>query len=348
MTPLLRRPYPRRLVTVPAVFVALLTVVTTLPIWILVAACVSPWLPGRLRGLRLLWFAVVYLALQAAGLAAAGVLWVASGFGRNLDGERFRDRHYRLLDVVLGALMRSARRVFALRLTVRADPPPDTQAGVAHDDPRPLIVLSRHAGPGDSFLLVHELLTQYGRRPRIVMKSSLQWDPLIDVLLNRVPTRFVGGARAGTAESIRLLARDIGPRDAIVIFPEGANFTAGRRIRAIERHEQAGRHDRAARARALRNLLAPHPAGTLAAIDAAPHADVVLVAHSGLEQLSTVTDLWRGLPMDAAVRARLWTVPAEDVPAGTPARIEWLHTWWGRLDAWLDSEDAGDGRLADP
>jgi hypothetical protein len=38
-------------------------------------------------------------------------------------------------------------------------------------------VLSRHAGPGDSFLLVHQLLSVYQRRPRVVMKATLQLDP---------------------------------------------------------------------------------------------------------------------------------------------------------------------------
>jgi 1-acyl-sn-glycerol-3-phosphate acyltransferase len=337
VTLLLRHPYPRRLLTVPAVFGLLFLLLTLLPLWVFAAAFVSPWLPGRLRALRLLWFLVVYLVLQAVGLLAAAALWVGSGFGHRLSRETFCRVHYRLLEVLLGVLMRSARRLFRLRLVVEADPPPDEQPQVPHDDPRPMVVLSRHAGPMDSFLLVHELLTEYGRHPRIVLKSTLQWDPLIDVLLNRVPTRFIATARAGVAATIGELAGDLGPQDAVVIFPEGANYTRARRERGIERLEQEGRHEQAARARGLRHVLPPRPAGTLSAIGAAVGADVVFVAHSGLEQLQTISDVWRGLPMDADVRARLWTVPAEDVPRGTEARTAWLFAWWEQLDEWIDA-----------
>ena len=66
-----------------------------------------------------------------------------------------------------------------------------------------MIVLARHAGPGDSFLLVHQLLSAYRRKPRIVMKAALQFDPSIDVVINRLPHAFVhphrtvAGAAAG-------------------------------------------------------------------------------------------------------------------------------------------------------
>lgn len=334
---LLRHRLARRAVTIPAVCGAFFLLVTTLPLWMLAAAFVSPRLPGRWRGLRLLWFAVVYLGLQVAGLAAAAALWVAAGFGRHVASERHQRRHYRLLALLLDALMRSARRVFKLRLAVQAEPPPDEQPHVARDEARPMVVLSRHAGPGDSFVLVHQLLNGYGRRPRVVLKDTLQWDPLIDVLLNRVPAQFITASRAGMAESIGGLAGDLGPRDALVIFPEGANFTESRRLRGIERLEQAGLAAYAGRAGRLRHLMAPRPAGTFAAIDAGRDADVVLVAHWGLEGLSTVRDLWRGLPMEADVQARFWTVPAEDVPVDPTDRVDWLYDWWERLDAWIDA-----------
>ena len=56
---------------------------------------------------------------------------------------------------------------------------------------RPLIVLSRHAGPGDSLLLIHYLLSVCERRPRVVMKATLQLDPSMDILANRVPNAFL-------------------------------------------------------------------------------------------------------------------------------------------------------------
>ena len=66
-----------------------------------------------------------------------------------------------------------------------------------------MVVLSRHAGPGDSFLLVHTLMDRdHLRRPRIVLKDVLQLDPLIDVYLNRLPNHFVHG-RSGRRRRLR-------------------------------------------------------------------------------------------------------------------------------------------------
>jgi 1-acyl-sn-glycerol-3-phosphate acyltransferase len=338
---LLGHRYLRRCVTVPAVLGLFFLLVTTLPLWALVAAALSPRLPGRWRPLRLLWFVVVYLALQAVALLSVTGLWLRSGFGRHQQRRDIQLRHYRLLGRLLAVLMRASERIFRLRLAVDAEPLPDDKPQVPRDDPRPLLVLSRHAGPGDSFLLVHELMSVYRRNPRIVLKHTLQWDPTVDLVLNRLPTRFISPAPGGgetVARTIGALATELRDDEVLIIFPEGGNFTERRRLEAIDRLAASGLATYAERARGMQHLLAPRPGGTFAAIDACPDADVVFVAHTGLEQLSSLRDLWRGLPMDADVRARLWTVPAEEVPDDPEARIEWLYGWWERMDAWVGQQ----------
>ena len=54
---------------------------TTLPVWLLLALAASPLVPGHLRVPRLVFLAIVYLVWDAAALVALAVLWVASGFG---------------------------------------------------------------------------------------------------------------------------------------------------------------------------------------------------------------------------------------------------------------------------
>ena len=54
----------------------------------------------------------------------------------------------------------------------------------------------------------------------------------------------------------------------------------------------------------------------LAALDAAPEADVVLVAHTGLDHMLTVGDIWRELPMDKRIVMRWWQVPRDGDPGG--------------------------------
>src|SRR5688500_8611454 len=71
--------------------------------------------------------------------------------------------------------------------------------------------------------------------------------------------------------------------------------------------------------------------GLVAALRGAPHADVVFVAHTGLEHVSTVRDLWRGLPMDKTLHLRWWFVAATEVPRDETQLTDWLYHWW--LDA---------------
>ena len=85
------------------------------------------------------------------------------------------------------------------------------------------------------------------------------------------------------------------------------------------------------------NLLPPRPGGVLAAIAACPDADVIFVAHAGLDRLVSVGDVWRNLPMDQTIRAKWWRVPVGEVPRSLDhaAQEVWLYDWWQRIDAWI-------------
>jgi 1-acyl-sn-glycerol-3-phosphate acyltransferase len=326
----------RRLLLAPLLLVVTVAVAVNLPLLLIVAAAASPWLPGRWRALRLLWFGLVWLVLESVALSACLALWVASGFGDRLRSDPFQERHYAVMRWFLATLVGVASSAFRLRVEV--EEPEPTPAEAEARLARPVIVLSRHAGPGDSFLLVHHLLNRYRRRPRIVLKAALQFDPGLDVVVNRLPNAFVSpkrGADTLILQAIERLAAGLGPTGALVIFPEGANFTPRRRLRAIRRLEHRAMAEEAARARAMRYLLPPRPGGALAAIGAAPTADVIFVAHTGLEDLSTVGDLWSGLPMEQSIKARWWRVPRTEVPAGREAQTRWLYDWWARIDAWI-------------
>jgi hypothetical protein len=85
----------------------------------------------------------------------------------------------------------------------------------------------------------------------------------------------------------------------------------------------------------MRHLLAPRTGGTLAAIEACPTADVIFVAHTGLDDLITIGDLWRHLPAKATITAKWWRVPAADIPADRDARTTWLYDQWHQIDTWV-------------
>ncbi|WP_027659411.1 1-acyl-sn-glycerol-3-phosphate acyltransferase [Salinispora fenicalii] len=328
----------RRLLLAPGVVVLAVIVVTTVPVWALLALAASPFVPGRLRPLRLLWIGLVYLVWDAAALIALFLLWVASGFGWRVRSPAFEQTHYRLAGWFLRALFWQARWTLRLSIEVAGADPDTALAG------RPELVLCRHAGPGDSFILIHALVNWFRREPRIVLKHTLQWDPAIDVLLNRLPNRFLApgpDGRATLTAQIGQLAAGLDDDSAFVLFPEGGNFTPKRRLRAIARLRELGHELMASRAERMRHVLAPQPGGLLAALDAAPDAGVIFVAHTGLDRMLTIADVWRELPMDKRIVMRFWSVPPEEVPVGTQARIDWLFDWWGRMDVWIAKNQNG-------
>src|SRR6185312_10278807 len=58
----------------------------------------------------------------------------------------------------------------------------------------------------------------------------------------------------------------------------------------------------------------PRPGGALAAIAACPDADVIFVAHAGLDNIITVGDVWGKFPIDQVIRARWWRVASDSIP----------------------------------
>ena len=322
----------RRLVLAPVMLVVAVAVIVTLPVTAPVAVLFSLLIRDtRLRAARVLVIAVVHLLMEAVALVLLFAVWVGTGFGWKMRHPRVQRFHYVLVGLYLKIMFRAAEIVLHVR--VESEGPDPTE----YLD-RPLLVFCRHAGPGDSFLLVHALTWWYAREPRIVLKDTLQWDPAIDVVLNRLPSRFIGTYRPGDPDreaQIGELAHRLDHNDALVLFPEGGNFTEHRRARRIDRLRRKGLMGEAEKAEAMRHVLAPQPGGVLAALDSADEADVVWVAHTGTDHLLSVADVWRAMPTDTVIKMRWWQVRPQDVPAGRDERITWLFDWWQAIDTWI-------------
>ena len=327
----------RRLLIAPAMPVLLVVALVLLPVVTLGQAVVAAvvWVgtsrPVRWRLPRLWAFAVVYLAAETLCLLACLVLWP---FAR-------RTRlHVSLLRRFLGTLIGVAQFVFRFRLVV--DEPvrhPEDRATMQSE--APLIVLARHAGPGASLVLVHLLMERYARSPRIVLKEQLRLDPAVDVLLGRLGCGFIssgpGSGDRATAQ-VAQVAATMTAGDALVLFPEGSDWTPRRHEAAVRRLLWRGHRREAARARKLGHVLPPRPAGASAALAAAPDADVVVFTHTGHDDMRDVASVWRQLPLRHDLHMVWWRVPSTELPRGDAATSAWLFSMWEQIDHWIDEQ----------
>jgi 1-acyl-sn-glycerol-3-phosphate acyltransferase len=324
----------RRVVIAPIVLLVELAIVVASPLLALVAALASPLTGGAWRPLRAVGITVAFLARHLATMLACLALWAASGFGLRACSPRMQDAHHALLRWFVSGVNRWITRVARVELRVRES---DEADELLSSGRRPVIVLSRHAGEGDSLLVLHELLCRHRRRTRVVLHEALQLDPVIDVLGHRLAFRFVDPRGGDTEVEIGAMARGIGADGAVLIFPEGGNFSEQRRRRGIERLEAGGHHEEAAWARGMEHVAAPRPGGALAAIEAAPDAGVVFVAHVGIP--AGAGELWRLLRGRQLVELRLWAEQASEIPADRDERIDWLFGCWCRLDRWVGEHE---------
>lgn len=318
----------RRLVVAPLVLLICLALTAVSPLILLAAAIADLFVPGNWRTLRMVALGTFYVFMEAAGLVVLFVLWVR--FGTRVSSDRARDTHYRLMALYLMLMYRAVSSLFGLRINIEERRAPE---------PGPVLVFSRHAGPGNSLMLIGTMMIAFNRRPRIVMLAKLQWDPLFDTMFNRLPNRFIShdkGKSDRYISAIGDLARDLGDQDAFVLFPEGRDFTQRLRRRAIEYLRGKGFDHHADRAEGMLHVLPPRHRGPFAAIESAPEADVAFVAHSVLEELGSFKELWRRIPLEDPIDGRYWRIPASSVPRTEDEVIEWLYSWWEQIDHWVE------------
>lgn len=321
----------RRPASIGVVITAFAILVSLAPLLFLVAAAVDVLQPrGRGRHVRIVAMVLAALAIEVAGLVMLGAVWCVS-LGHPSRLERL---HFTLQNWWTGALLTAAHTTLGLRVIVE-DPEPAQRGNV--------IVLGRHTSIGDAAIPAVLLGHRHGLAVRYVLKHDLQWDPCIDLVGHRVGHLFVDREdAAGATHDIRRLAQRVDGRGAAVIFPEGTFFTPQRKARAVARLAAGSRPELAARAEQLRHLLPPRPAGTLALLEDAPTADVVVLGHVGFERFTSLAAIRRAVPFREPVRVWVWRVPRAEIPLGDDARVDWLYDQWARLDESITA------RLASP
>jgi 1-acyl-sn-glycerol-3-phosphate acyltransferase len=203
--------------------------------------------------------------------------------------------------------------------------------------PGPILLLSRHASVLDTIMPIKLLGQALGMGMRIVQKSELMWNPVVDVASHRMPRAFIKRGSGDIDSQIghmKHLLQGIDETDALVVFPEGSRFSEEKKARIIDKLAQSN-PIAADRARRLRAVLPIRPAGTTALIDARPDMDVVFLAHTGLEGANKLEDFVAGALYKQKVHMKFWRVAAHDIPKDPDERIAWLHEEWSKVDQWI-------------
>lgn len=304
----------RRSVTVPVVAVVEIALLAAAPLLVPAAVGVSL-LTGSTRPLRTTLFLLVYAALELSVLVR--MLRAAPEDWPDLLSDTLRRA-----DAVFD-------RVLDVHLVVE---PGSVEPAALHL--RPLVVLARHCGPGDSLFLADLLVVRYRLRLAIVLTALFRLEPAVDVAGDHLPLCFIGHGRRSATRCIAATARMLHPGDALLLFPEGGNFSRLRRHRAIGQLVRTGQRARARLARRRRYTLPPRLGGAYAALTAAPDADVLLLAHTGFARDGRERHWWR-LPMHRTLLAHTTLVPAAEVPRAEPTLSAWLDKAWGDVDAWV-------------
>lgn len=323
----------RRLVTVPGYVIGWALWLAAAPFWLPLAMLVD--LVRRSRGVALRGAAAitVYLSCEIMGIAASGGLWVWNRI-LPIDAERWAEIHFRLEAWWGTTLFRAVVRIFGLRLEVESDA--DLGRG-------PYLLILRHASTVDTLLASALVSHPYGLRLRYVLKKELLWDPCLDIVGQRLPNVFVDRFSDESTEEIRrvqALARDLGPRDGILIYPEGTRFSETKRERVLERFNQKGDAKMLNYARSLEFVLPPRPGGTLGLLEATPEADVVVCAHTGFEGTASLAEIWKGALVHQVIRVQFRRIPRDEIPTERDARIAWILEEWQRVGAWVESHQS--------
>ena len=194
---------PRRLVTVPLATALSVCVLVLSPLLLagstLVAVATRSSRPARTVSL-----ATVYAFIELRTLVKLAV--------GDLDGDR-------LMTDLLNAAYAAARKL--LDVEVVLDPTCASPESIPRDEP--VIVLSRHCGPGDPVLVAWLLMFRYRLQVRIVLKAVLHYEPVLDLAGQRGCLCFLArGDRA--RQQIHDLAASLGGGQALLLFPEGGEL----------------------------------------------------------------------------------------------------------------------------
>lgn len=318
----------RRLTTIPTVLVLFTVSWIGAPVLLPIAGLVDavrwaitrrPWM-----AVRLTLFLMAYTLAETVGMLALGVTWVVSAGGR---WSSMLPATFGIQQAWAAFVLVACRTIFGLKITA---------TGLDAVRPAPYILVARHASIVDNLLPAWFISRPHGIHIRYVMKHELLVDPALDIAGNRLANVFVrrgSGETESEVSAIKHLATTLPADETILIYPEGTRFSTAKRDRSVAL--LARRNPRlASRAAGLVHVLPPRLAGTLTLLDGCT-ADVVVMAHRGLDGFARIADIWQGAMVRRTVEVEFWRILRADIPTGRSERADWLFDVWTRIDGWI-------------
>lgn len=318
----------RRVKTVPLILAMAVVVTALIPLLALAAIAVDIWFGLVKRRpsayLRCLLFGWAYLVADVLGLTFLTLTWLTSLAGRNqLHLQRTA---FWAQQTWAGFMMGTATFLFRLKIEIH---------GQEQAEPGPYVEIIRHSSIVDNVLSAIAISGPLGIDLRYVIKKELLGDPVFDVCGKRLWNHFLDrdSGDPKEIEAIRRLARDMGPMDGALIYPEGTRVSEKRRLKALKAIAR-NKPERAERFKDLKYCLPPRHGGVIALLGEAPEADVVLFLHVGLEGLRGIQDALSGGLNGRRTVIQIIRVPRAQVGSGQAA-AEWLDTTWLAVDDWV-------------
>ncbi len=286
---------------------------------------------GRFRLTRLIALLASMVMIDLGGRIIVIGIWLQGPFGLNNNSPRMQRKYQNVMAWYTTKITDAISKIAPLPLD-GSELDEELITGNT-------ILIGRHRSVFDA-VLPSVLLSRKGILPLYTLKDELQWDPNLDVVGHRMGHVFVTRGSQDAEASlgpIRELASRIDEGSAGVIFPEGTFFNDQRLAKALKAIERRN-PERLEAARKLRHLLPPRPAGTLAMLEGAPHADVVIIGHVGVEPYGSLGQIVQNLgDTRRRLRIKVWRFERSSVPTQPEDQVAWLFERWVEMDEWIDS-----------
>jgi len=320
--------YFRRFISISLIYFAFAITWSLAPIALPVAVVVDLLRKSRFAFTRFVIGLLWVVSLEAFGILLSVVTLLPLLFFGQVDRRATYLRWNQLLVIYWGrAVFAGVVGIYSLRVQVTGEDA--VQKG-------PMLLFLRHSSIADVFLGNELVAAPHGIFLRYAMKSQLHWEPCEDIVAPRVGCVFVernAQNPAAEIDKVAKLARNLGPNEGVLIYPEGTRFTKAKKEKILGRLEEKGTPEEVSYARRLKNVLPPKIGGVLGLLQENDRkADVVFGAHVGFEEMTKIRHFWDGKIIGNTIKVHFWRIPFEAIPESNDGRREWLLSEWKRMD----------------